>query len=255
MFAGNSGDAVTFDRDRGTVTKRAAPARAARLQASLDLQRAFIRERATSVYQAPHVLSAGTDPDGGAWFAMRYVPGCPPTSPAHVAALVDWTRANAEPGWVRLDPAVVQAKLARVVDMPQHRRAVALVEHQLLHSTPPLPAGYSHGDCTLCNVLVDGGAYYFIDFLEPLVHSPVMDLVKLRQDTAHGWIRMYCECDAAALAAADVLVRAELLRHVSARTAAALQALNLLRIVPYARDARVQEFLNREIERCATPYC
>lgn len=52
----------------------------------------------------------------------------------------------------------------------------------------PLLYGECHGDLTLGNVMFDrqGNAWIF-DFLDTFINSPIMDLVKLRQDTRGSW--------------------------------------------------------------------
>ena len=50
-----------------------------------------------------------------------------------------------------------------------------------------IPVGVCHGDLTFSNILFNGNNYYLIDFLDSFIESPIMDMVKLRQDTAHLW--------------------------------------------------------------------
>lgn len=50
-----------------------------------------------------------------------------------------------------------------------------------------IPIGVCHGDLTFSNILFNGNNYYLIDFLDSFIESPIMDMVKLRQDTAHLW--------------------------------------------------------------------
>ena len=50
-----------------------------------------------------------------------------------------------------------------------------------------IPIGKCHGDLTLSNILFDGGENYLIDFLDSFIESPLIDIVKLRQDTAFYW--------------------------------------------------------------------
>lgn len=51
----------------------------------------------------------------------------------------------------------------------------------------PFPKGFCHGDLTLSNILFHRQAIYLIDFLDSFLDSPVIDLVKLRQDTRYYW--------------------------------------------------------------------
>lgn len=45
-----------------------------------------------------------------------------------------------------------------------------------------------HGDLTLSNILFSNTKYYLIDYLDSYIESPVMDIIKLRQDTLHKWV-------------------------------------------------------------------
>jgi len=50
-----------------------------------------------------------------------------------------------------------------------------------------LPVGVCHGDLTLSNILFCGSRIYLVDFLDSFIETPLMDIVKLRQDTRYGW--------------------------------------------------------------------
>ncbi|HEX8332433.1 MAG TPA: phosphotransferase [Segetibacter sp.] len=51
----------------------------------------------------------------------------------------------------------------------------------------PLPIGKCHGDLTFSNILFSDSKIYFLDFLDSFIESPVIDIVKLRQDTCFKW--------------------------------------------------------------------
>lgn len=52
----------------------------------------------------------------------------------------------------------------------------------------PLPKGHCHGDLTFSNMIFSRtGKIYLIDFLDSFIESPLVDLVKLRQDTRWLW--------------------------------------------------------------------
>lgn len=50
-----------------------------------------------------------------------------------------------------------------------------------------LPIGMCHGDLTFSNILFSNDNYYIIDFLDSFIESPLLDIVKIRQDTKYGW--------------------------------------------------------------------
>jgi hypothetical protein len=51
-----------------------------------------------------------------------------------------------------------------------------------------LPIGHCHGDFTLSNMLfANNSKIYLIDFLDSFIESPLIDYIKLRQDTRYYW--------------------------------------------------------------------
>ena len=60
----------------------------------------------------------------------------------------------------------------------------------LLESSIPgglLPIGKCHGDLTFSNILFSESKIYLLDFLDSFIESPIIDIVKLRQDTCFKW--------------------------------------------------------------------
>lgn len=57
----------------------------------------------------------------------------------------------------------------------------------LLPKSVELPIGKCHGDLTFSNILFNGNNYYLIDFLDSFIESPLLDMVKIRQDSAYQW--------------------------------------------------------------------
>ncbi len=52
-----------------------------------------------------------------------------------------------------------------------------------------IPIGVCHGDMTLSNMLIDYNHYlYLIDFLDDFLNSPIMDIIKIRQDIKYHYI-------------------------------------------------------------------
>lgn len=57
-----------------------------------------------------------------------------------------------------------------------------------------IPVGLCHGDLSFSNILIDQSRMeiYLIDFLDSFIDSPLLDIVKIRQDTKFYWIlKMY----------------------------------------------------------------
>lgn len=121
-----------------------------------------------------------------------------------------------------------------------------------------LPTSMCHGDLTLSNVLVspDGSRIALIDFLDSFVDSPILDMVKLRQDTLFGW-SLQLTPDVAdpvradlALRHLDRLLHAQFMSCTSYnRYHTGLQALNLARTLPYLGDASMRQFVTTSISR------
>jgi len=55
-----------------------------------------------------------------------------------------------------------------------------------------IPIGKCHGDLTLSNILYNG-KFIIIDFLDSFIETPIMDIVKIKQDTKYGWSFMIAE--------------------------------------------------------------
>lgn len=51
----------------------------------------------------------------------------------------------------------------------------------------PLPIGTCHGDFTFSNILFGDSKIYLLDFLDSFIESPLIDIVKIRQDTCFNW--------------------------------------------------------------------
>ena len=102
-----------------------------------------------------------------------------------------------------------------------------------------MPVGTCHGDLTFSNILFNGNNYYLIDFLDSFIESPLLDIVKLRQDTAWMWSQlMYVNpCDTIRLHIAFGKIDRELDSYFASRYEwygryyRPLQLMNFLRIL------------------------
>lgn len=120
--------------------------------------------------------------------------------------------------------------------------------------TVDIPMGICHGDLTFSNILFNGNNYYLIDFLDSFIESPLLDLVKIRQDSAHLWsqlmytkpydkLRLKIVCEKI-----DKEINAYGERYRWYRDYYAIyQLLNLLRILQYAKEEKVINYLKEEI--------
>lgn len=118
-----------------------------------------------------------------------------------------------------------------------------------------IPVGTCHGDLTFSNILFNGNNYYLIDFLDSFIESPLLDIVKLRQDTAWLWSQlMYVHpCDTIRLRIAFGKIDAALDSYFASRYEwygryyRHLQLMNFLRILQYAHEPAVISYLKQAI--------
>ena len=122
--------------------------------------------------------------------------------------------------------------------------------------TVNIPVGICHGDLTFSNILFNGNNYYLIDFLDSFIESPLMDIVKIRQDSFHLWSQlMYVRpYDKLRLKIICEKIDHEIDRHFSKyewyrNYYKDYQILNLLRILQYAKEPKIVEYLITEINK------
>lgn len=123
-------------------------------------------------------------------------------------------------------------------------------------ATVDLPMGICHGDLTFSNILFNGNNYYLIDFLDSFIESPLLDIVKIRQDSAHLWSQLMYTNPYDKLRLEIVCEKID--REINAYgekfswykdNYIIYQLLNLLRILQYAKEENVIKYLKEEIEK------
>lgn len=117
-----------------------------------------------------------------------------------------------------------------------------------------IPIGRCHGDLTFSNILFNGNNYYLIDFLDSFVESPLLDIVKIRQDSAYLWSQlMYIdEYDKIRLQIISNKIDQEITGYFSKydwynQFYDIFQLMNFLRILQYAREKEIINFLKNVI--------
>lgn len=121
-------------------------------------------------------------------------------------------------------------------------------------NTIDLPIGICHGDLTFSNILFNGNNYYLIDFLDSFLESPLLDLVKIRQDSAHLWsqlmygnpydkLRLKIVCDKIDQEIDEFGKKYQWYLN----NYFIYQLLNLLRILPYVKDESLINYFKIEI--------
>jgi hypothetical protein len=121
----------------------------------------------------------------------------------------------------------------------------------------PIPIGLCHGDLTLSNVILHRDKLVLLDCLDSFLESPLLDLVKLRQDTKHHW-SVFIDHDIPDYAHNRII---QVMRFFDSRITQALSSnkivndwysflerLNFLRILPYLSERSELEFVLRILE-------
>lgn len=118
-----------------------------------------------------------------------------------------------------------------------------------------LPLGSCHGDLTFSNILFNGNNYYLIDFLDSFIESPLLDIVKIRQDSFHMWsqlmytkkydrLRLRIICNKI-----DQMINSHFCKYDWYRQYYKIyQLMNLLRILQYAKEEVVVKYLEDSIK-------
>lgn len=118
-----------------------------------------------------------------------------------------------------------------------------------------MPVGCCHGDLTFSNILFNGNNYYLIDFLDSFIESPLLDMVKIRQDTRYHWSTLMYEgeFDETRFYIVSDAIDRQLDKHFEQyawyRTFYhPLQLMNFLRILQYAKEEKVVVYLKKTIQ-------
>lgn len=99
-----------------------------------------------------------------------------------------------------------------------------------------------HGDLTLSNILFVKSHIFAVDFLSSFIHSPIHDLVKLRQSTYHLWEGRE-DTEGLDIRLEQMIDNDPILKQFYIP----FQILNLARIFPYAKSEDIKDYLIREI--------
>ncbi len=119
-----------------------------------------------------------------------------------------------------------------------------------------LPLGFCHGDLTFSNVLIQNDDIILIDFLDNFIETPLQDIVKVRQDTKHLWtLNLFKKkYDKTKIKIIFNYIDTRLDKYFQKYAFynnyyLLMQKINLLRIVPYARDDKIVEYLKFELKK------
>ena len=113
-----------------------------------------------------------------------------------------------------------------------------------------IPVGICHGDLTFSNILFSSNKFYFIDYLDSFIETPIQDIVKLRQDTKYFWSKMMYKkkYDVVRLNIIFNYIDDKISEHFGNfeyyyRNYDRLQLMNILRILPYVKEEKVRDFV------------
>lgn len=126
----------------------------------------------------------------------------------------------------------------------------------LLDDEIEIPLGRCHGDLTFSNILFNGNNYYLIDFLDSFIESPLMDIVKIRQDSRHKWSRLMAHKEHIDLIRLNIIsdkIDKEINTYYDKcvwykKYYNIFQMLNFLRILQYAQDKEIIIYLKNELK-------
>lgn len=124
-----------------------------------------------------------------------------------------------------------------------------------------LPIGKAHGDLTLSNILFDRerGCYILLDFLDTYLESPLLDIVKIAQETQLRWSSLTSDAthDRVKYGVVMGLIQTHIMERFGSRAdlrdfGALLEAQNLLRLLPYAYSERVVQTVATRLHSLGT---
>jgi len=151
----------------------------------------------------------------------------------------------------KIDPQLIVSKFESISGAESFRRSL----DKYLYDEINLPVGFCHGDLTLSNILFNPNSnqIVFIDFLDSFIESPIVDIAKIRQDTRHLWssfiykqkhdkIKIKLSLDYLDKKFVEGFEKLPFYRHYKL-----FQFINLLRILPYAKNKETTNFIRKEI--------
>lgn len=148
----------------------------------------------------------------------------------------------------------INKALALKKELGDSNKQINILLDQLIKKTPftPVPHGGCHGDLTFSNMIFSGEKVYFIDFLDSFFDSPLIDIVKLRQDTCFYWT-LLIDTELEAYKKSKML---QIMKYFDGRLYQVfekhnyflpwynyLQCFNLLRILPYINHKHENELV------------
>jgi thiamine kinase-like enzyme len=116
-----------------------------------------------------------------------------------------------------------------------------------------MPKSFCHGDLTFTNVIFSGKRIYLIDFLDSYLDTPLIDLVKLKQDLFYYWSLEIQQLDNLRIRQSYNKIWATIKdvyrNYIDTTSFDVLDLINTLRIEPYLTNDYQRSILNSIIKR------
>lgn len=244
-----------------------------RLLLQAEKQHHFFKKPWSVEFKTPQVLGQSDAAESLTWFEMPYLHGQKYSEFFERASAVEikqlaekfhryFIRTLAEAKPTPVDASVFYDKIDTLTTALVHRTDIScnLIEKVFtyLRKVPGsvLPMNTCHGDFTFSNMLFCADGIYLVDFLDSFIESPLIDLVKFRQDTFFYWSLLIeggvSESRSARIIQVFNYLDDQVFSKLSANQFVAdwysyLQAFNLLRILPYVHQQNEIDFVQRGI--------
>ncbi len=207
----------------------------------------------------PEILSDGFTPEGLYFFDMEYVKG--ETMASYIktwpAYMMKDTISNIVANLIRIDShinaeaqAIFQEKISQVAGsiLNNDKTITATVERLQNYDWSKTLECECHGDLTLENIIVKGDELYLIDFLDSFYNSNLIDIAKILQDLIALWSFRndpYLSANSSIRIKIfrDILIDSIREDDQQMQNILHILLLHLLRILPYANDVRVSDFV------------
>ena len=257
LSGGLSGCKLSISYDGRFVTKTAANNDYnVRLERQVEKQKKFKKMLIKGI-ECPDIIETGKGRDGLDYFTMEYVIGkdykdflnC--SSPEEILSFtnsiftyIESTRLTESIYTVEEFSTACIEKLESIKKYIPDLLFFEFLNNKILCMTKTnIPISFCHGDLTLSNILFSNKNIFFLDFLDSYIESWVVDLVKLKQDLFYFWsyLRDDNDPDMRPIQASIKIwnsIEEKYPEFVFSEEFKILEALNFLRIYPYAREKK-----------------
>ncbi len=246
-----------------------------RLLLQAQKQQHYFQYDSSINFKTPQVLQQSADTAPFSWFEMPYLHGqkysefFERTSVLEIKKLTSrfvqyFNDAFSKAEVTKVEPSVFLSKLRAVQNLLSGRADVNLnllqQAFQYLERLPgeSIPLSFCHGDFTFSNMVFCEDGIYLVDFLDSFVESPLVDLVKFRQDTFFYWSLLIenqlPESRSAKIIQIFNYLDGQVFGNLEGNNFVKewynyLQVFNLLRILPYVHQKEEIEFVQKSIQR------